>query len=294
MLTADKLDVTDALTWSSAAIGSLTRASELSGGWTSTMLALATKDGDKAVLRLMTREPWRSHGPALTTREREVQQMLAHTSVPAPRSRALDADGHECGFPAHLMSLLHGRVDLERVDEVSLDRLAHVLASIHEVSPTIEVRTYQSWAWEAKYVVPPWATDAALWEDAFALLRTDAPDYEPCFIHRDFQPRNVLWSEDHRISGVVDWVETSMGPAWLDVAHCCTNIAIVHGSETADRFAAAYVARTGREPQHYFDVMDIVGFLPPPGKEGFIKAADERRRLEGRLFSVMRRISVRR
>ena len=150
VLTSDNLDVTDALTWSAATLGSLTGASELSGGWTSTMLALATDDGDEAVLRLMTREPWRSHGPALTTREHEVQQMLAHTSVPAPRSRALDADGRECGFPAHLMSRLHGGVDLERVDDLSMHRLAHVLATIHEVSPTIEVRTYQSWAWEAK------------------------------------------------------------------------------------------------------------------------------------------------
>ena len=220
--------------------------------------------------------------------------MLAHSSVPAPRSCALDADGRECGFPAHLMSRLPGRVDLDRVDTASLDRLAHLLATIHEITPTIEIRTYQSWAWEAKYSVPPWATDAAVWEDAFALLRTDVPDYEPCFIHRDFQHRNVLWSEDHGITGVVDWVETSMGPAWLDVAHCCTNIAIAHGSKTADRFAAAYAARTGREPQHYFDVMDIVGFLPPPGKEGFIKATDERRRLEERLSSVMRRVTVHR
>lgn len=289
MLTTDGLDVTDALTWASAALGSAVRVSELAGGWTSTMLALDAGDGGEFALRLMTREPWHSHGPALTTRECEVQQMLADSGVPAPRSRALDADGRACGFPAHLMSLLPGRTDLDRVDQVSLERLAHLLAGIHDISPTIEVRTYQSWAWEAKYSVPPWATAPALWEDAFALLRTEAPDVEPCFIHRDFQHRNVLWSGD-RISGVVDWVETSMGPAWLDVAHCCTNIAIVHGSETADRFADAYVARTGREPQPYFDVMDIVGFLPPPGKEGFITAPDERRRLEERLSSVLQRL----
>jgi aminoglycoside phosphotransferase (APT) family kinase protein len=290
VLTAEGLDVTDALGWASATIGPVTRVSELSGGWTSTMLALDTGVGGGFVLRLMTREPWRSHGPELTARECEVQQMLAGSGVPAPRSRALDADGRVCGFPAHLMSLLPGRVDLDRVEEVSLDRLADLLAGIHDISPTIDVRPYQSWAWEAKYSVPPWATDAALWEEAFALLRTDAPDFEPCFIHRDFQHRNVLWSDD-RISGVVDWVETSIGPAWLDVAHCCTNIAITHGSETADRFAAAYVARTGREPQHYFDVMDVVGFLPPPGKEGFITAGDERRRLEERLSSVLGRLS---
>jgi hypothetical protein len=34
--------------------------------------------------------------------------------------------------------------------------------------------------------------------------------------------------------------------------------------------------------------MDVVGFLPPPGKEGFITAADERLRLEERLSSVAR------
>ena len=292
VLTAENLDVTDALAWSAAAMGSLVRSSELSGGWTSTMVALANEYGDEAVLRLMTREPWRSHGPALTTREREVQQMLAHSGVPAPRSLALDADGRECGFPAHLMSLLPGRMDLDRIDGASCERLAHLLATIHEISPTIEIRPYQSWAWEAKYSVPPWATDPAVWEDAFALLRTDPPIFEPCFIHRDFQPRNVLWSEDHRITGVVDWVETSMGPAWLDVAHCCTNIAILHGGEAADRFEVAYVARTGREPQRYFDVMDIVGFLPPPGREGFIKAATERQRLEERLGRVLRCLNV--
>jgi aminoglycoside phosphotransferase (APT) family kinase protein len=290
VLLGDDVDVTDSLTWASAVTGPLARVTELAGGSTSTMMALGTEAGDELVLRLITREPWRSHGAGLTTREREVQQMLAGTPVPAPRSWALDASGRECGFPAHLMTLLPGRVELDRVDDASLDRLAHLLATIHEVSPTIEVRTYQSWAWEAKYAVPPWATDAALWTDAFALLRTDPPDHEPCFIHRDFQPRNVLWSDD-RISGVVDWVETSIGPAWLDVAHCCTNIAIGHGSDTADAFAAAYVARTGREAQPYFDVMDIVGFLPPPGKEGWLTEKDERRRLEERLSSVMRRLT---
>ena len=291
VLTADDLDVTDALSWVSETAGPLTRVSELSGGWTSTMLSLVTGAGDELVLRLMTREPWRSHGAGLTTRESEIQQMLVQTLVPAPRSRALDAEGRRCGFPGHLMSLLPGHIDLDRVDKDSLDRLAHLLVTIHDVSPTIEVRTYQSWAWEAKYTVPQWATDAGLWKEAFELLRTDAPDYEPCFIHRDFQLRNVLWSDD-RVSGVVDWVETSMGPAWLDVAHCCTNIAIGHGNDAADRFAAAYIARTGREPQPYFDVMDIVGFLPPPGREGLIKAQNERQRLEHRLSSIMQRLAM--
>ena len=51
------------------------------------------------------------------------------------------------------------------------------------------------------------------------------------------------------VTGVVDWVETSWGPAWLDVAHCRTNLAITHGTEVADRFGAAYQRLTGSEPQ---------------------------------------------
>jgi aminoglycoside phosphotransferase (APT) family kinase protein len=289
VLSTDDLDVTAGVTWAAATTGRITQVRELSGGWTSTMLSLTPESGDGAVLRLVTREPWRSHGQALTAREAEVLQLLAHTPVPAPLSRALDAQGRLCGHPAHLMSLLPGRVDADRVDPLSLDRLADLLAIIHDVAPTIDIRPYQSWAWEAKYAVPTWATDPGAWEAAFDLLRCDPPAFDPCFLHRDFQLRNVLWS-DGRISGVVDWVETSIGPAWLDVAHCCTNIAIGHGSEAADRFAAAYVERTGREPQPYFDVMDVVGFLPPPGRSGFVTAESEQQRLEERLRAVLRRL----
>jgi aminoglycoside phosphotransferase (APT) family kinase protein len=285
---AENPDLAAALAWAAEVLGPLVGVRELTGGWTSTMLALTTGTG-AGVLRLVTREPWRTHGSALTARESAVQRMLAGTGVPTPRSLALDADGRACGHPAHLMSLVPGDVDTDRVDAASLARLADLLAAIHAITPTIEVRTYQSWAWDAKFVVPSWAADPGVWQEAFSLLRTDPPEHEPCFIHRDFQLRNVLWVDD-RVSGVVDWVETSIGPAWLDVAHCCTNIALRHGSDVADRFAAAYVDRTGREPQLYVDVMDIVGFLPPPGSEGFVRADEERRNLEQRLTAVLRQL----
>ena len=260
----------------------------LSGGWTSTMLAISADGHEPAVLRLMTDEPWRTHGEPLTTRESEIQRMLATTDVPAPRSLALDATGERCGHPAHLMTMLPGEIEPQRNDNASVERLAALLAGIHAIEPTIDVRSYQSWAWEAKFVVPGWAADAGLWQDAFALLRSEPPAYDPCFIHRDFQPRNVLWDRGE-ISGVVDWVETSIGPAWLDVAHCATNLALVHGNEVADRFADAYVTTTGRPPQPYFDVMDVVGFLPPPGRESFLTDPAELARLEERLAVVLPR-----
>lgn len=271
-------------TWVEGRVGPVEDVRELQGGWTSTMLALAPEQGDEVVLRLMTEEPWRTHGEALTTRESEVQQMLAPTPVPAPRSLALDATGDHGGVAAHLMSLVPGEVDLDRVDAGSLRRLADLLATIHDVEPTIEVRPYQSWAWEAKHVVPPWARDAGLWEEAFAVLRTEPPPHEPCLIHRDFHHRNVLWVGEE-VGGVVDWVETSLGPAWLDVAHACSNIALHHGTAAAQALADAYVERTGRTPEPYVDVMDVVGFLPPPGRRSFITDDAELVRLEDWLRS---------
>ncbi len=91
------------------------------------------------------------------------------------------------------------------------------------------------------------------------------------------------------MSGLVDWVETSVGPAWLDVAHCSTNLALRHGNGPADGFARAYAARSGREPAPYLDVMDVVGFLPPPGRESLVTDPAQLTRLEGRLRMVLGR-----
>ena len=79
-------------------------------------------------------------------------------------------------------------------------------------------------------------------------------------------PHNLLWTGE-TITGVVDWVETSTGPAWLDVAHCSSNLALRHGSPTGQRFAAAYTRLSGVQRVAYWEVMDIVGFLPPPGRK---------------------------
>jgi aminoglycoside phosphotransferase (APT) family kinase protein len=250
------------------------------------MLALTTADAQRAVLRLMTNEPWRTHGAALTTREHETQLLLAGTGIPAPRSLALDADGSDTGEAAHLMTLLPGEVDLGRSSDTDLATIAEMLASIHDVRPSTPPREYQSWAWPAKYVVPSWAHEPAAWRRAFVILEQPPPAYDATFLHRDFQPRNLLWTGSV-ITGVVDWVETSWGPAWLDVAHCRTNLAIRHGTECAARFGDAYRTATGREAQPYFDVMDVVGFLPPPGRTAFVTDPGEQARLEEHLVSVL-------
>ena len=145
-------------------------------------------------------------------------------------------------------------------------------------------RTYKPWACPAKHAVPEWAREPAAWEQAFG-SGEDPPAYDGTFLHRDFAPRNVLWTGPR--SPVLDWVETSWGPAWLDVAHCRNSLVITQGTGVADRFGAAYSRLTGREPQRYFDVMDIVGLLPAPGRVPFVSDPDQPRRVEEHLLTVL-------
>jgi aminoglycoside phosphotransferase (APT) family kinase protein len=74
----------------------------------------------------------------------------------------------------------------------------------------------------------------ALWDRAVDVLRSHPPSYEGSFLHRDFHPGNMLFTgagAELHVTGVVDRVATSWGPADLDVAHCSTALALLHGPE---------------------------------------------------------------
>jgi aminoglycoside phosphotransferase (APT) family kinase protein len=274
------------LAWSEFVLGArITDASELSGGLTSTMLALTDEAGRRSVLRLMTNEPWKAHGFALTEREASALQALEDTPVPAPTSLGLDAEGRHTGVAAHLMSRLPGH-PATGVDDVDVTAMATLLAVIHEVKPAKPFRAYQSWAWEAKRILPAWTKHADSWQRGFDVLAEEPPSYQPMFLHRDYSHRNLLWSGGE-ITGVVDWVETSTGPAWLDAGHAATNLALAFGPEPAWAFLERYAALTGRRMEKYWLVMDAVGFLPPPGREPMFGSATELERLDYWLHDLM-------
>ncbi|MCM0621743.1 phosphotransferase family protein [Nocardioides bruguierae] len=274
-----------ATTWAEGRLGEQVLDVEpLVGGRTSTMLALTTASRS-AVLRLMTQEPWRTHGPDLVAREREAQRELTGTGVPAPVSLAVDPDGEHCGVAAHLMTRLPG----SRRDDLGpghVGALARLVTGVHAVRPAQPFRPFQSWAWEAKWVVPTWTRHPRSWRRAFELLAGPAPDFEPTFLHRDLGHHNLLWTGDE-ITGVVDWVETSTGPAWLDAAHVATNLAVALGVPTALSFVREHAAVSGTAPERHWLVMDAVGFLPPPGRRGFFEDPPERDRLDSWLHHLV-------
>jgi aminoglycoside phosphotransferase (APT) family kinase protein len=281
--------------------GRLVAAEQLRGGWTSEMWLLRFAGEPAHVLRRMVREPWRTHADGLLQRERAALGLLRDSTVPVAHSIAADTGGADAGAPSLLTTRLPGSLRLHHATEGDLTRLAAVLVGIHRISvaPSDRPRDFYSWAYPERQVVPAWATDRRAWSHAFDVLQGDAPGHDPVLMHRDFHPGNVLWDGD-AITGVVDWVETSWGPAALDVAHCQTALSMLHGVAEARAFADAYAAQGGRLPDRrtlrHWQVTDIVGYLPDPAKvarpwreAGRADLADAlaRRRLETWLQAVL-------
>ncbi len=275
-----------AVGWASEVLGArIAGHAFLPGGMTSTMMVLRDDRGHDWVLRLMTNEPWRSHGTELVRREHAAFEALDGSGLPLPSSLAVATGDDGPSAAAHLMTRLPGSPATD-LSDCSLEAMAELLSAIHEVRPATPFREYQSWAWPAKWVVPDWSRHPDSWERAFALLAGEPPEYEPIFLHRDFSHRNLLWS-DGAISGVVDWVETSTGPAWLDVAHAATNLAVLCAPGLARTFLEAYERASRRSPEPYWLVMDAVGFLPPPGRQPMFSAPAQLARLDEWLHELM-------
>lgn len=235
----------------------------LTGGWTSEMRRVDTTERS-LVLRSFVSEFYRRHAEGLLTREADILTLLGRTAIPAASLVAVDATGSRCADPSLLMTLLPGRICLD--DPGIAARLATQLVAIHqvEVDESTRPRDYQAWTSADRVRLPEDA--GKTWTAAVDVIRADPPSYDPVFLHRDFHPGNVLF-DDGRISGIVDWVETSWGPADLDVAHCSTALALLHGSEAGLAFPAAYVAAGGvlaRDKYWYF--LDALGFAPDAEK----------------------------
>ncbi|WP_234479682.1 phosphotransferase family protein [Streptomyces sp. DEF147AK] len=124
------------------------------------------------------------------------------------------------------------------------------------------------------FVRPPRTGRPGLWQRAVDVIAGPPPPYRGCFLHRDFHPGNVLFTGTGaglRVTGVVDWVETSWGPADLDVAHCSTALALLHGVPAGTRFADRYVAAGGTVDEDdaahlHWRLLDARGHAPDAEK----------------------------
>lgn len=253
------------------------RTEALHGGITAEMrrLTIGTQDGEtrSLVLRTFVDPSFVAEAEDLLEREARALALLAATSVPAPRPVASDPTAARCEYPSLLMTHLPGRTVLDDHDvETRLRPLARQLVAVHALRPAERPRTYGAWT-SADAVTPPDGADAAAWAAAADVIRRPAPPYDGRFLHRDFHPGNVLFDVSApspagpRITGVVDWVQTSWGPADLDVAHCSTNLALLHGPSWGLRFAEAYeeaggVLAAAADERLYWRLLDALAFAP--------------------------------
>ncbi|MER5795550.1 aminoglycoside phosphotransferase family protein [Streptomyces sp. NPDC001980] len=258
------------------AVGERVVATEaLHGGITAEMrrLTIGTRDGRirDLVLRTFVAPSFVAHAEDLLNREAGVLALLTGTGVPAPGPVAVDPAAAHCEYPSLLMTHLPGRTVLDdRGLEVRVPPLARQLVAIHALRPAVRPPEYEAWT-TADAVVPPDGADAVAWAAATDVIRKPAPPYEGRFLHRDFHPGNVLFDVEPpgpagpRITGVVDWVQTSWGPADLDVAHCSTNLAMLHGPAWGLRFAEAYeqaggVLAAAASERLYWRLLDALAF----------------------------------
>ncbi len=240
------------------------------GGRTDTIFAVRSQTRPTPViLRWMPVTVWGQIGRRHVTAEARGCGLMEASGLPTPHLLASDPDGHGTGGYANLTSWLPGRVRLDPLGDAAVAELARVAAAIHatEVPDSGRPAPYAFWA-PNPLAVPHWSRRPDLWERAFTLFLGPRPGTPEGLVHRDFHPGNILWDGD-RVTGVIDWAETSWGPPDLDVAHAVTNFALLLDLRHAAGFVAAYQHHGGRidpdpEARRFWAVSDILGFLPDP------------------------------
>ena len=256
----------EALRWAARSIGrgaAVISARRLRGGSSTAVHAMDVRDArgrrHALVLRRFIRPNWQR--PELPRREAAVLELLRDSAVPAPQLVAVDAEARECDVPALLMTKLRGHIDLTPKDMGGwLDQMAAVLPAIHEVPVPAAVRRYRPYYDPRTRDVPSWSREPKAWETVLELARSRQPRTTPRFIHRDYHPGNVLWSRG-RLSGVIDWTNTSIGPPGIDLGHCRVNLVRLYGVAVADRFLAEYLSPTGAQTAGYDPYWDAISLI---------------------------------
>lgn len=224
----------------------------LGGGVAAESFAIDTTAGAVVVKRYRRRtETIRSEWERLRFAQR--------VDAAVPRPLALDAEGRWLGMPAFAMTQLDGRpnVDPRDVDRW-LQQLAHALAAIHDTDttgaagPLLQPSTVETWR------PPTLRHPTALADRTVAAIQRHLPraSWRPVLIHGDFHPGNTLW-RGGRLTGVVDWCASRLGPASYELAYCRADLALLLGRDAADRLTHHYTAITGTTPAD-LPVLDLV------------------------------------
>jgi aminoglycoside phosphotransferase (APT) family kinase protein len=252
------------LAWVEQTLGGNARvvgSKRLTGGLTSQVHELAIERNgrpERYVLRWWAPDSeWKQWIERAVTAEIAVLGKLEATGIPAPRVLASTRDASR-GGPAVLMTRLPGEMQLMPGDPESwLRQMAQMLARIHTLA--IDEKPFESWLNRTQLSAPPDASSPGVWKEAFALVAEERAPTRACFLHRDYQHFNLLWSRE-QLTGVVDWSEACIGPAEVDVGHCRLNLTLLFSADVADRFRDIYEAESGHRIDPWWDVHALLSY----------------------------------
>lgn len=241
----------------------------MDGATSSTLYAIGAPGGaPRYVLRVIDNEDWLAEEPDVAAHEAAALEEARKLHVHAPRLIAYSSRDEGFGAPVVLMSFIEGTVDIRPADfSAWLDGLAGELAIIHRHRAPEFPWQFRSWTDFDALSVPTWTSAPDLWKRAIDVVRrlVERPlvESECVFVHRDFHAANVLWRQG-RVSGVVDWANACRGPAAVDVAHCRTDLALMHGPRVAEQFLRSYVAAApGYRHDWRWDLDSILDMCSP-------------------------------
>jgi aminoglycoside phosphotransferase (APT) family kinase protein len=191
--------------------------------------------------------------------EAAILTALARSDLPAPRLLGSTTDAADAG-PAVLMTRVPGHMHLTPGDlESWLHQMAHMLARIHTLD--IAAGPFAPWLDRSRLAPAPDASRPELWRDAIRLVAEDRRPNHTCFLHRDYQAFNLLWSRE-QLTGVIDWVQASIGPPEIDVGQCRLNLALLFSADVAERFQHMYEAEVGRKVDSWWDLQSFLCYGP--------------------------------
>jgi len=212
------------------------------------------------VLRRYVRPEILIEAPDVVAVEGRALQLVEPLAVPTPVLLALDATGERADVPALAMSLLDGRPVWEtRWGSKWVSEAVDAMIALHDVDASQvglpQLATYT----QKRYDPPRWTTDPALWERAVELFHGPLPSSDVGFVHRDFNPGNMLWVRD-RLSGLVDWQWACVGTRSIDPAHCRLNL-FQYNPKMADDVRTVWEQRSGLSFDPWADLASIIGTL---------------------------------
>lgn len=256
----------EALAWVERTLGSGARvvgSQRMTGGIASSVhLVTVEHTGRRESVVLRRWVPDQEHEQYVigaVAKETAILTALERSDLPVPRVIGSTTDPAHAG-PAVLMTRVPGHVHLMPDDrEDWLQQMARMLTRIHALD--IAAGPFEPWIDPHRLAPMPDASRPGIWSAAIALAVEERQPSHTGFIHRDYQHYNLLWSRE-RLTGVIDWVQASVGPLDIDVGHCRLNLTLVFSADVADRFLEMYEAEAGRKVDPYWDVHALLTYGP--------------------------------